>query len=50
MLLLPLVLLLPNVLARCSDDVTPTRYAVVQMVAIVGLSLRMQVVFATTSW
>ena len=44
MLLLPLVLLLPNVLARCSDDVTPTRYAVVQMVAIVGLSIRMQVV------
>ena len=44
MLLLPLVGLLPDVLDRCVDDVTPTRYAVVPMVAIVDLSLRMQVV------
>ncbi len=44
MLLIPLVGILPEVLDRCGDDVTPTRYAVVQMVAVVDLSLRMQVV------
>jgi hypothetical protein len=44
MLLLPFVGLLPDVLDRRGDDVTPTRYAVAQMIAVVDLSVRMQVV------